>query len=258
MREWDAAEYQRLSGPQEAWGRAVVDGVALRGDERALDAGCGTGRVTRYLAERLPRGGVLAVDGSEAMVDQARARLAGLGGRVRVEQQDLLRLRVADPVDLILSTAVLHWISDHATVFARFHDALAPGGRLVAQCGGAGNIARTLAAADAVVAQEPYAQHLAGGGRPVHFAGADETAELLRGAGLVDVETWLHESPVDLGAGADGPAFLSTVVLRTEVARLPQDLRMPFAHAVADRLRDDAGSVHVDYVRLEIRARRPG
>lgn len=258
MREWDAASYQRVSGPQEAWGRAVVDGIELAGDERALDAGCGTGRVTRYLADRLPRGTLVAVDGSQAMVAEARARLADLADHVRVEHQDLLELRVEQPVDLIISTATFHWIADHAALFGRLHDALAPGGRLVAQCGGAGNIAATLAAADAVAATAPFAEHLSEVARPVHFADAPATARLLSDAGFEDVETWLHRAPTDVGGGEEGVAFLSTVVLRTDLARLPVHLQMPFAAEVADRLRDDAGHVQVDYVRLELRAHRPG
>ncbi len=258
MGDWNAREYQRLSAPQERWGADVVASIPLRGDERALDAGCGTGRVTRLLADRLPHGHVLAVDGSPQMVAEARERLADLGQRVRVERHDLLALRVDHPVDLILSTATFHWIADHARLFARLHDALAPGGRLVVQCGGAGNIARTLEAADAVAAGEPFAGHLAGLVRPVHFATSQATAERLEGAGFEAVETWLHEAPVDLGAGSEGPAFLATVVLRDDLALLPEPLRMSYALAVADRLRDAAGHVMVDYVRLEMRARRPG
>ena len=259
MPDWDARTYQRVAGPQEEWGRAVVAGIALRGDERALDAGCGTGRVTRLLAERLPGGRVLAVDASAAMVAEARALLADLGDRVRVERQDLLALRVAEPVDLILSTATFHWIADHETLFARLHAALAPEGRLVAQCGGAGNIAATLAAADAVAAEAPFAAHLTGLERRVHFAGPEETAARLTAAGFTDVEAWLHEAPADLGpVPEEAAASLRTVVLRHDVAQLPEALRDPYAAAVADRLRDDAGHVILDYVRLEMRGRRPG
>ena len=78
-REWDASTYQRISDPMTAWGERVLGRLELRGDESALDAGCGTGRVTRMLAERLPRGRVLAVDASAAMVEEAAARLADLG-----------------------------------------------------------------------------------------------------------------------------------------------------------------------------------
>ena len=88
-REWNAASYDRMSDPQVAMARDVIDRLDLRGDERVLDAGCGTGRVTELLVERVPNGSVVAVDGSAAMVEQARERL---GDRAEVFASDLLEL----------------------------------------------------------------------------------------------------------------------------------------------------------------------
>src|ERR671917_1004028 len=136
-RDWDAAQYERLSAPLEAMGRDVLSRLELDGDETVLDAGCGTGGVTEALAERLPRGRVIAVDGSRSMVEQARERLPD---RVEVREADLLELTVDEPVDAILSTATFHWIADHDGLFTRLLAALKPGGRLVAQCGGGGDL----------------------------------------------------------------------------------------------------------------------
>ena len=71
-RDWDAGTYDRVSKPQQDWAGAVVDRLGLRGDETVLDAGCGSGRVTQLLLDRLPEGRVIAVDGSAAMVAEAR------------------------------------------------------------------------------------------------------------------------------------------------------------------------------------------
>ena len=256
--EWDAATYQRVSAPQFAWGQRVVERIPLDGDEDALDAGCGTGRVTRLLAERLPRGTVLGVDGSSRMVEEAARQLADLGGRVRFRQADLRELEVDAPVNLIVSTATFHWILDHDALFARLHAALCPGGRLVAQCGGLGNIAGTLEAADALAARAPYAAHLADMPRSWHFAGDGETVHSLEGAGFADAGAWLEEDPAVFETTEDGAVFLSTVVLRHHLDRLPEDLRAPFARAVADRRTRPDGRVEIDYVRLNLEARRPG
>src|SRR5918998_4127157 len=91
VREWDAGEYEELSTPQTRWGVGVLERLDARGDEAAIDAGCGTGRVTELLLAKLPRGSVLAVDGSRAMVEAGRRRFAG-EPRGKVECEGLLSL----------------------------------------------------------------------------------------------------------------------------------------------------------------------
>jgi trans-aconitate 2-methyltransferase len=255
--EWDARTYERVSDPQVAWGRAVLDRIALRGDETVLDAGCGTGRVTRLVAERVPRGRVIGVDGSAAMVREAGERLADLAPRVTVRRSDLLELEVEEPVDLVVSTATFHWILDHPALFGRLHGALRPGGRLVAQCGGAGNIAATLAAASDAAAAEPYAASLDGFAGRWRFAGAEETVSLLGEAGFEDARGWLEAAPARFDGVDAGAEFLATVVLRHHLELLPEGLRAPFAREVAARRAGPDGTVTVDYVRLNMEARRP-
>src|SRR3954465_1923785 len=109
-RDWNADSYERISAPMEAMGRDVLDRLELRGGERVLDAGCGTGRVTAGLVERLPRGEVVAVDGWGGVGAETRKRL---GDRVHAFACDLLELELDRPVDAILSTATFHWIADH-------------------------------------------------------------------------------------------------------------------------------------------------
>ncbi|HWH46011.1 MAG TPA: methyltransferase domain-containing protein [Thermoleophilaceae bacterium] len=243
-RDWDAATYDRVSAPQVAWADAVLDRLALRGDERVLDAGCGSGRVTRMLVERLPDGEVVAVDQSESMVEAARAALPG----VRVIHAELTALELEEPVDAVFSNAVFHWVPDHEALFARMHAALRPGGRLVAQCGGRGNVAAFHDAANAVGEEEPYARHLAGWVGPWNFAGPEETEERLLRAGFEEVACSLRPWPV---VPPDPTGYLRTVCLGYHLERLPEDLRAPYVEAVAARVSE------LDYVRLDIDARRP-
>jgi trans-aconitate 2-methyltransferase len=247
--EWQAKEYHALSGPMEAMGLAVLDRLELRGDETVLDAGCGSGRVTAHLLERLPHGRVIAVDRSAAMVEQARAFLPG---RAEVIHADLLELELGEPVDAVLSTATFHWILDHERLFARLHALLRPGGRLVAQCGGYGNIARPLAAAAEVASRPPFAAHFAGWSRASLFATAEETAARLAAAGFAEVRCWLADSPV---APEDPAAYLRTITLRDHLTRLPAELEQPFVEAVVELL---PRPVVLDYVRLNLDGRRPG
>src|SRR6188472_1546383 len=136
VRSWHGATYDRLSTPMEAMGREVLERLPLDGGETVIDAGCGSGRVTEGLLARLPRGRVIGVDASASMIDAACERL---GDRVELHVADLATLDLGVQADAILSTATFHWIADHDALFARLHAHLRPGGRLVAQCGGAGN-----------------------------------------------------------------------------------------------------------------------
>lgn len=221
VRAWDGVSYDRISGPMEELGRQVLARLQLRGDEVVLDAGCGSGRITELLLERLPRGWVIAVDGSASMVDAAQKRLKG----VDVRLMDLLELELEEPVDAILSTATFHWIADHERLFGRLRAALRPGGRLVAQCGGEGNIDVLRGTARAVCLREPYTEHFRDWRAPWNYAAPGETRRRLLGAGFSDAECWLAAAPKEPEHPRE---FLATIVLGPHVQLLPEALREPF------------------------------
>jgi trans-aconitate 2-methyltransferase len=245
-REWDAEAYDAISDPQFGWGMEVLGRLELRGDEDALDAGCGSGRVTEQLLQRLPSGSVLAVDGSEAMIAKARERL---GERASYLVTDLCKLEVGEPRDLVFSTATFHWIVDHDRLFRRLRAALRPGGRLVAQCGGKGNVAEH-AAAIAKVSQRPeFAPHLGEMTGMWNFAGPQETEARLTAAGFAEARCWLEPKPVT----PDDPLrFTMTATMVPHLARLPDGLRQPFAEAVLAETRQP---LTLEYVRLNVEAR---
>jgi trans-aconitate 2-methyltransferase len=254
-REWDAGEYERLSAPQTRWGVEVLGRVDVRGDEAAIDAGCGTGRVTELLLAKLPEGSVLAIDGSRAMVEAARRRFAG-EPRVRVERQDLLSLEVEERVDLIFSTATFHWIWDHDRLFENLARAIKPGGRLVAQCGGEGNISRATKATRETMQEERFLEYFLGWQDDKYYADAESTARRLEAAGFEEVETWLHEEVAAFDSVDELARFLGTIVLGGHLEKLPQEERGPFAAAVAEKVVEVDGRPALDYVRLNMMARR--
>jgi trans-aconitate 2-methyltransferase len=255
VREWDADEYEKLSGPQTRWGVEILGRVDVRGDEAAIDAGCGTGRVTELLLAKLPEGSVLAIDGSRAMVEAARRRFAG-EPRVRVERQDLLLLDVEERVDLIFSTATFHWIWDHDRLFENLARAIKPGGRLVAQCGGEGNISRATRATKETMEEERFLEYFVGWEDDKYYADARTTARRLEAAGFEEVETWLHDEVAAFDSVDELARFLGTVVLGGHLEKLPQEDRGAFAAAVAEKVVAVDGTPALDYVRLNIMARR--
>jgi trans-aconitate 2-methyltransferase len=228
------------------WGIEVLDRLPLAGGERVLDAGCGSGRVTEALAERLPNGRVVALDASPAMLEEARRRLARFGDRVEFVRADLGRpLPIEGQVDAILSTATFHWVPDHDALFRNLAAVIRPGGRLVAQCGGTGNIEGLRRIVRTV-----------GDGfdAPRNFATPLETAARLEAAGFGTVEVWLTDEPTRLEPGEPLETYLEAVCLREHVARLPPDERAAFVHEVARRMPEPV----LDYVRLNILAIRRG
>lgn len=249
-REWNASSYHQVSTPHQDWGRAVLDRVELTGGETILDLGCGTGRITSALLERLPSGRVIAVDGSAAMVAAAREHLPA--SRVTVVQSDLLALDLAGlpgiPADGAISTATFHWIADHDALFARVREQLRPGAQFVAQCGGAGNLGVVRPLIDGVAERPPFADAFAGWQGPWHYATAEETAQKLGAAGFDVADCWLEPSPVTV---EDPRAFYATVILGAHLDRLPAERHDAFVDAVMEVVPDV-----LDYVRLNWVARR--
>src|ERR1700742_611751 len=180
-RDWDAATYKRVALPHEDWARAVLDRLGLEGSETGLEPGCGSGRTTAIVIERLPEGRVIAVDGSPSMVEEVRSVLRPQDTAL---VSDLTKLELDEQVDAVFSTAVFHWILDHDALFARMRAALKDGGRFAAQCGGAGNIDAFRKAGEEVARRAPYAEYLEGIEGLWNYAGAEETEARLRTAGF--------------------------------------------------------------------------
>ncbi len=257
--EWNASDYHRLSNPHVTWGRRVLDRLPLRGDETAVDAGCGTGRLTADLLERLPRGRVIAVDQSLNMLIEAEATLRPrFGDRVEFVQSDLLALSLPEPVDAIFSTATFHWIADHDALFARLFDLLRPGGRLVAQCGGGPNLAALLARFAESTADAQYRDVFAGWPGPWLFADDAQTADRLSSVGFVDVATDLEEAPTTMPDALTYRDFLETVILRSHLERIPTErARDALLNRLTERAAADPVPFHLDYWRLNHAGRRP-
>jgi len=231
--EWNTSSYHQVSAPQTNWGLRVLARLPLEGHERAIDAGCGSGRLTAALAERLPRGHVVALDRSWNMPQEARAQLRPFfGARVSFVQAALPAVPMAGWADVLFSTATLHWVLNHPALFAHVCAALRPGGRLHAQCGGGPNLREARALAEQVMARAPFAECFVGWPGPWNFASADETAARLTAAGFVEVATDLEAAPTTLASEGDYRAFVTTVIFHPHLDRLPDALRAPFIDEV--------------------------
>jgi trans-aconitate 2-methyltransferase len=252
--DWNPAAYDEIADPMFEWGMASLATLSVKGNERVLDAGCGSGRLTEELLGLLPEGSVVALDFSPKMMEQARQRLSKYGDRAEFVEASLQDFELSDPVDGVFSNAVFHWVPDHSEMFKSLHRALKPGGWLVAEFGGVGNLERTLRRGQEVAQLEPFCHHLKSFDAGPHFEAAAATRERLEAAGFVVHETELYNRRPLFEFKERYEAFLTTVILRQPIAALPEELREAFVQEISRRTLQEEGSYSFDYVRLMIRA----
>jgi len=256
--EWNSTQYHQLSDPQFQWGLKVLERLNLRGDETVLDAGCGTGRVTAELAQRLPQGLVIASDVSENMLAGAREHLQPqFNGRVNYLQADMADLPLENEVDIVFSTAAFHWVKDHDALFRSLFLALKPGGHVVAQCGGGPNLEIIRARADRLISEDRVLRSaMVAFENPWTYALPEQTTGRMRRAGFEDAEAWLESTPTTIDDPTRYREFLRTVILRAHIAHMPADA----AGLLLDRMTElgakDQPAFTFDYWRLNIDARK--
>jgi trans-aconitate 2-methyltransferase len=261
MYKWNPHDYAQYSRSQEAWARELLAQIDLRSDDVVLDIGCGDGRTTAAIANSVPNGSVVGVDLSADMVTHATTQHCRPPiNNLRFAQADAAALPFAAEFSVVFSNAALHWVPNQRAAVHGIARALRPGGRLIAQMGGQGNVAEVIAAFEHVARAPRWRNVAAPGDSPYRFHAP------------ADYESWLQESgmevqecrliPKDM-VHEDSSTFIGW--LRTAwhpyTAGVPLELRDSFlhdtaGHYMASHLPDGQGRVHVSTVRLQARARK--
>jgi trans-aconitate 2-methyltransferase len=257
MADWNAERYHQISSPQQAWGRKVLERLPLDGSERVLDIGCGTGRVTAEIAQRIVSGRVVGVDRSASMIQTAREWLREHASRAYVVLADGAALPFRRSFDAVFSGATFHWIHDHAALFRSIVQALRPGGRLAAQCGGSGNLAVLKGRADRLMCEPRFAPFFEDWKEPTYYADVETTCRRLEVAGFVDIDVWIEAAPTSFDGPEQFRQFIAHVCVRDHVARLPRQEREAFLRELTIAAVGDTPPFTLDYWRLNIAARRP-
>jgi trans-aconitate 2-methyltransferase len=217
---WDAETYHKVSDIQESWAIELLEKRKISESEIVMDAGCGTGRVTKIIANKVKRGKVYAVDLDENMIINAKKNLKDLSNIVFVKS-DLSDVKLPEKIDLVFSNAVIHWILDHKKLFTNFWDVLKPGGKLLIQCGGKGNLDTIPNALEKVRITQRFDHYFKNWKIPWNFASPADTIKILNEIGFKDIQANLVEKKTKFGNFQEYILFMKTVVMKPYLSYLP-------------------------------------
>ncbi|MEW6268486.1 MAG: class I SAM-dependent methyltransferase [Thermodesulfobacteriota bacterium] len=232
MTEWDAGAYHRESTLQSWLAAQSLAALTLSGDERVLDVGCGDGKVTAAIAERLPRGSLLGVDPSHRMIDYAHRHLSA--SNLVFAVADARALPCRGRFDLVVSFNALHWVPEQERALRSVRDALAPGGRTFLQLVPRGERRALEAVIEEVRSSPRWSRFFAGFRRPFLHLTPDEYAAVASAAGLAVERIDVQARRWDFGSrGAFARFAEATFVEWTRM--LPAAQHADFVTDVLDR-----------------------
>jgi trans-aconitate 2-methyltransferase len=287
---WDAHTYDQVSRlVQYRWGQQVLQWRKWCGNEIVMDAGCGSGLLTKQLAKQVPRGKVYAVDIDSNMIKQAKNNLQFFDN-IEIMQSSFTDIRLPRKTDVIFSNSALHWIQDHRKAFQNFWEMLKPmnssnnnkdftvssngnntssnGGQLLIQCGGYGNLQRIITMLERITHLDQFKEYFTGWKQPWHFAKAEDTNKLLQEIGYVNTTLYSNTDCVILPNRRVYSKFVKTVVMKSYLEHLSRDnddgidkLKALFLELFLDEVEKCTDKSNkcwfLDFVRLNIIAHRP-
>jgi len=274
MDRWDAETYHKISHIQETWAKELLSKNEWKGNEVVLDAGCGSGRVTNIIAKILNKGRIFAVDIDENMIRIARKKCKHLKN-VFFLNSDLINVYLPEPVDIVFSNAVIHWIPNHYQLFKKFWNLLKPEGKLLIQCGGKGNLGKTYSFLESIRKEKAFVQYFRDWKDPWYFPSTTETNSILKTTGFREIRTEMTKKIAIFQGFEEYRLFMKTVVMKPYLSYLPSDDNNPTRNLFIDSfmkqikrnnkdfLKDNdekKGSSSgkeqpsIDYVRLDIHA----
>lgn len=255
---WDAETYDSVSSIQEAWGRKVIDWRIWQGSEKVMDAGCGTGRLTKVLAQKVPAGMVYAVDIDHNMIKVAARNLKDIDN-VQLIESDISAAKLPAKVDVVFSNAAIHWIHDHQRLFENFWQLLDNNGEIIIQCGGHGNLGKIISVLDSIRQRDEFKRFFADWKESWYFAKPEGTSRLLQDIGFKDLEAYMTKDSATFTNRNSFALFAKTVVMKPYLTRLPdRKLKDQFLESFLDEIESNHKSLCwvMDYVTLNIRAKK--
>jgi trans-aconitate 2-methyltransferase len=284
---WDACTYDQVSYlVQYKWGQQVLEWRKWHGNEIVMDAGCGSGLLTKQLAKKVPRGKVYAIDIDSNMIRQARNNLQTFDN-VEIIQSSFTDIKLPQKLDVIFSNSALHWVLDHRKAFQVFWDILKTANsnnknedtayssnnagnigssQLLIQCGGYGNLQQIITLLERISHLDHFRAYFKNWNQSWYFAKSDDTDKLLKEIGYVNSKVYLNSDCVSLPNRRIYSKFIKTVVAKPYLEHLSSNngdkLKTAFLKLFLDTVKRNSGNKSktkwlLDFVRLNIVAHRP-
>ena len=282
---WDARTYDQVSYlVQYKWGQQVLRWRKWHGNEIVMDAGCGSGLITKQLAKKVPRGKVYAVDIDSNMIKQARNNLQ-MFDNIEIIRSSFTDIKLPQKLDVIFSNSALHWVQDHRKAFQGFWDMLKPtnsnnknrdtgvssnnagnisSSQLLIQCGGYGNLQQIITLLERITNLDQFRAYFKNWKQSWYFAKSDDMDKLLKEIGYVNSRVYLNRDSVTLPNRRIYSRFIRTVVAKPYLDHLSSDngdkLKTAFLKLFLDEVKRNSSKSRtswlLDFVRLNIVAHR--
>jgi trans-aconitate 2-methyltransferase len=255
---WDARTYDKVStNVQLQWGRKLLEKRRWIGDEIVMDAGAGSGNLTKILSDRVLNGQIYAVDVDLNMIQQAKINLSNCSN-VQVIHSSMDDVKLPTKVDVIFSNAALHWILDHQRIFSYFWQLLKPNGELLIECGGHGNLEKILSIFFKIIQSDQFKGSFANWKKSWYFPRPDDTERLLQQIGFRDIQVYLSEQTMIYPDRESFMLFVKTVIMKPFLDHLGDTKKDQFFKAFVSQMEQHQSKTDwvLDYVRLYIFARK--
>jgi trans-aconitate 2-methyltransferase len=262
---WDARTYDKVSSNvQLEWGRKLLAKRRWNGNEIVMDAGAGSGNLTKILADKVPNGQVYAVDADANMVEQAKSNLSGYKN-VQVIHSSMDKVHLpTDTIDVIFSNAALHWVLDQESVFSHFWQLLKSNGsggdgELLIECGGGGdeNLERTLPVIFRIMQYNQFREYFVNWKQPWYFPTPDETERLLKKTRFRNIEVNLSKKPTTFSDRKSFAIFVKVVILKPFLGYISDSKKKEeFLDVFLNEFERSSWAWSLDFMLLSIFARK--
>jgi trans-aconitate 2-methyltransferase len=251
--KWDPKGYKDNSAMQLSLAKEHLARLALKGNEKILDIGCGDGKITAEVARAVVDGYVVGIDSSSEMVSFSRESFSGQKN-LRFELRDARELNFTNEFDVVFSNSALHWVKDHKPVLRGIKDALKPNGKFYLHMAGKGNAEKILKMADELVLSDKWHRYFLDFTFPWSFYGVEEYRAWILEAGLepVHVELFPRDMTHKDRQGLYG--WIKTTWL-PYLERVPEEQQSDLINEILDKYvrhspADSQGLIHLKLVRL--------